>query len=146
MKKYELEIRQPQHLSEQDAEVLGVFEGNEILSQFDEMNWRRHWLSQLEMNGAITAFTVTNTATQQNLRLSLNAYAASEQLAFKLESDIEIITPQKNLFGLLTLNTKDYVTFKQLSLEEARAHLLNFLDGQLDTLKNHYKESLLSSA
>lgn len=142
MKKYELEIRHPQHLSEQDAEALGLFESKEILSQFDAINWRRQLVSQLEMNGAITSFTVTDTATQQCLRLSLNAYSASDQLAFKLDSDIEIVTPQKNLFGLITLKNKDYVAFKQLSLGQARAYLNHFLDGQFDTLKDSYKTTL----
>ncbi|MCG2609449.1 MULTISPECIES: hypothetical protein [unclassified Acinetobacter] len=139
MKKYELEIRHPQHLSEQDAEALGLFESTEILSQFDAINWRRQLVSQLEMNGAITTFTVTDTDTQQSVRLSLNAYSASDQLAFKLDSDIEIITPQKNLFGLVTLKNKDYVAFKQLSLDQARAYLNHFLNGQLETLKDSYK-------
>lgn len=142
MKKYELEIRHPQHLSEQDAEALGLFESTEILNQFDAINWRRQLVSQLEMNGAITSFTVTDTATQQCLRLSLNAYSASDQLAFKLDSDIEIVTPQKNLFGLITLKNKDYVAFKQLSLGQARAYLNHFLDGQFDTLKDSYKTTL----
>lgn len=142
MKKYELEIRHPQHLSEQDAEALGLFESKEILSQFDAINWRRQLVSQLEMNGAITSFTVTDTATQHCLRLSLNAYSASDQLAFKLDSDIEIVTPQKNLFGLITLKNKDYVAFKQLSLGQARAYLNHFLDGQFDTLKDSYKTTL----
>ncbi|MFH7766679.1 hypothetical protein [Acinetobacter sp. BSP-28] len=139
MKKFELEIRHPQHLSEQDAEALGLFERTEILSQFDAINWRRQLVSQLEMNGAITSFTVTDADTQQCLRLSLNAYSASDQLAFKLESDIEIVTPQKNLFGLITLKHKDYVAFKQLSLDQAKAYLNHFLNGQLDTLKDNYK-------
>ncbi|MDN5513584.1 hypothetical protein [Acinetobacter sp.] len=139
MKKYELEIRHPQHLSEQDAEALGLFKSTEILSQFDAINWRRQLVSQLEMNGAITTFTVTDTDTQQSVRLSLNAYSASDQLAFKLDSDIEIITPQKNLFGLVTLKNKDYVAFKQLSLDQARAYLNHFLNGQLETLKDSYK-------
>lgn len=142
MKKYELEIRHPQHLSEQDAEALGLFESSEILSQFDAINWRRQLVSQLEMNGAITSFTVTDSDTQQCLRLSLNAYSASDQLAFKLESDIEIITPQKDFFGLITLKNKDYVAFTQLSLEQARAYLNHFLDGQLDILKESYKTTL----
>ena len=145
MKKYELEIRHPQHLSEQDAEALGLFESTEILSQFDAINWRRQLVSQLEMNGAITSFTVTDTDTQQCLRLSLNAYSASDQLAFKLDSDIEIVTPQKNLSGLITLKNKDYVAFKQLSLGQARAYLNHFLDGQFDTLKDSYKTTLEKS-
>lgn len=139
MKKFELEIRHPQHLSEQDAEALGLFERTEILSQFDAINWRRQLVSQLEMNGAITSFTVTDTDTQQCLRLSLNDYSVSGQPAFKLDSDIEIITLQKNLFGLLTLKNKDYVAFKQLSQDQGRAYLNHFLNGQLDTLKDNYK-------
>ena len=96
----------------------------------------------MPLSGAITSFTVTDTATQQCLRLSLNAYSASDQLAFKLDSDIEIVTPQKNLFGLITLKNKDYVAFKQLSLGQARAYLNHFLDGQFDTLKDSYKTTL----
>ncbi len=142
MKKYELEIRHPQHLSKHDAEALGLFESTEILSQFDAINWRRQLVSQLEMNGAITTFTVTDSDTQQCLRLSLNAYSASDQLAFKLDSDIEIITPQKDLFGLITLKNKDYVAFTQLSLDQARAYLNFFLNGQLDLLKNSYTSTL----
>jgi len=139
MKKYELEIRYPQHLSEEDAEALGLFESTEILNQFDAINWRRQLVSQLEMNGAITAFTVTNTDTQQCLRLSLNAYSASNQLAFKLDSDIEVIIPQKELFGLLTLKNKDYVAFKQLSLDQARTYLNHFVNDQLEPLQDSYK-------
>lgn len=59
MKKYELEISYP-HQEEDEAEQLGSLSAEEILSTFKSINWQQLRILQLQMQAAITTFTVTD--------------------------------------------------------------------------------------
>ena len=142
MKKFDLEVRYSHHLNENDAERLGQMSGADILTQFDKISWRQQQVRQLQMDGVSASFTLTDQTTHQSLRLTLNGYSKTNQLEFKIDSDLQIIIPQKDLFGLITRQTKDYIAFKQLSLSSARAYLVNFLAGNIDILETDYKKSL----
>ncbi|OTG83930.1 hypothetical protein [Acinetobacter sp. ANC 4648] len=142
MKKFNLDVRYPHHLNENDAEQFGKMNGIDALIKFDGINWRQQQVRQLQMDGASASFTVTNQISKQSLRLTLNGYSKTSQLEFKIDSDIQIIVQQKDLFGLITRKTKDYITFRQLSLTTVRTYLIDFLDGQIEVLEEYYKNSL----
>ncbi|OTG64790.1 hypothetical protein [Acinetobacter silvestris] len=139
MKKFNLEIRYPHHLSEHDAEQFGQMDGIDVLIKFDGIKWRQQQIRQLQTDGANASFTVTDQTSKQSLRLTLNGYSKTNQLEFKIESDIQVIHHQKDLFGLITRKTKDYIAFKQLSLTTVRMDLLDFLEGRIEVLEKNYK-------
>ena len=69
---------------------------------------------------AITRFIVTDAYTEQTLRITLDAFAQTQQLEFKIESDIPVLIPRKDVFGLVTRNITDAVSFKQLTLTRVK--------------------------
>ena len=142
MKKFDLEVRYSHHLNENDAEQLGQMSGADILTQFDKISWRQQQVRQLQMDGVSASFTLTDQTTHQSLRLTLNGYSKTNQLEFKIDSDLQIIIPQKELFGLITRKSKDYIAFRQLSLKSARDYLLAFTEGKFEILETDYKKSL----
>ncbi len=141
MTKFELEIRYPQHLNASDAEQLGIMTAEDVLSQFDAVPWRRLQMQQLRMEGSSTSLTITGQQPRQSVRLTMNAYTDSDQLEFRMESDIEIVTSKKDMFGLLNRKIKDYVAFKKLNQDQAREYLKNFVDGQVELLTQKYQQN-----
>lgn len=142
MKNFDLEIRYSHHLKEDDTKQFEPMTSEEVLLKFDRLPWRQQQVIQLQIDGVSASFTLTNPTSEQSLRLTLDGYSATDQLQFKIDSDLQIIIPQKDLFGLITRKTKDYIAFKQLSLSSARAYLLNFLEGNIESLETDYKQSL----
>jgi hypothetical protein len=141
MTKFELEIRYPQHLNASDAEQLGTMTAEDVLSQFDAVPWRRLQMQQLRMEGSSTSLTITGQQPRQSMRLTMNAYTDLDQLEFRMESDIEIVTSKKDMFGLLNRKIKDYVAFKKLNQDQAREYLKNFVDGQMELLTQQYQQN-----
>lgn len=137
MKKYELEISYP-HQEEDEAEQLGSLSAEEILSTFKSINWQQLRILQLQMQAAITAFTVTDSDTEQSIQITLNELAPSGQLEFRLESDIEV-EAQHKILGLFSLKNKDYVSFRNLTMSQVQQYLMTFLNEDLDSLKNQYQ-------
>ncbi|MBP7899855.1 MAG: hypothetical protein KAZ51_01170, partial [Acinetobacter sp.] len=56
-----------------------------------------------------------------------------------------VIIPKKDVFGLVTRKTKDMVSFRQLSLARAKDYLIAFLNREIATLEEMYKENLAKS-
>ncbi|WP_291396881.1 hypothetical protein [Acinetobacter sp.] len=120
MNEFELKIRYPHHTNRNDIEHLGAFDSATILMKFDEVGWRQQLVRQLQLDGAITSFIVTDAYTEQTLRITLDAFAQTQQLEFKIESDIPVLIPRKDVFGLVTRNITDAVSFKQLTLTRVK--------------------------
>ena len=139
MKKYELEISYP-HQEEDEAEQLGSLSAEDILSTFKSINWQQLRILQLQMQAAITTFTVTDPETEQSIQITLNELAPSGQLEFKLESDIEVAGHHR-ILGLFSLKSKDYVSFHSLGMPQIQQYLLTFLNSDLDSLKNQYQSA-----
>jgi hypothetical protein len=139
---YHLEIRYPQHISDADTQRFEQLDALDIESKFDAMNWHRQWVLQLELESHDSSFMVTDLSSGKSIRLSLKCYANMETLCFKLDSDIEMVTSRRDLFGLIKLKHKDYVGFEGLSLLEARHYLSQFLSQQFDGLIDHYQATL----
>ena len=145
MNEFELKIRYPHHVNRNEIDHLGAFDLATILTKFDEMAWRQQLIRQLQLNGWDTSFIVTDGYSGQTLSITLDAFAKSQQLEFKLESDIPVIIPKKDVFGLVTRKTKDMVSFRQLSLARAKDYLIAFLNREIATLQEMYKENLAKS-
>lgn len=143
MKIFDLVIHSPKNLQEGGDEVWGELAAINALIKFDSIHWQQQRVRQLQFNGNNTSFTATDLETHYSLRLTLNAFSASEHLEFRVESDIPVIIPQKDVFGLITRKTKDYIGFKKIDFSTARQYLLFFLNGEIEVLAQHYKSSKL---
>lgn len=142
MNEFELKIRYPHQMNHNDIDHVGTFDLATILTKFDEMAWRQQLVRQLQLNGADTRFIVSDHRTEQTISITLDAYAKSQQLEFKLDSDIPVIIPKKDLFGLVTRKSKDSISFKQLSLARVKDYLIAFLNRDIESLEERYKEKL----
>ncbi|GAA5632076.1 hypothetical protein Acal02_02724 [Acinetobacter calcoaceticus] len=142
MNQFELKIRYPHQMNRNEIDAMGTFDLTTILSKFDEMSWRQQLVRQLQLNGADTSFIVTNLDTDQTLAITLDAYAKSQQMEFKLDSDLVVIVPKKDVFGLVTRKTKETIAFKQLSLARAKDYLIAFLNRDIVILEEKYKDNL----
>jgi hypothetical protein len=142
MNQFELKIRYPHQMNRNEIDAMGTFDLTTILSKFEEMSWRQQLVRQLQLNGADTSFIVTDLDTEQTLAITLDAYAKSQQLEFKLDSDLVVIVPKKDVFGLVTRKTKETIAFKQLSLARAKDYLIAFLNRDIAILEQKYKDNL----
>ncbi|NIE98067.1 hypothetical protein F3J02_16545 [Acinetobacter sp. Tr-809] len=142
MNEFELKVRYPHQMNHNDIDHVGRFDLATILTKFDEMAWRQQLVRQLQLNGADTSFIVSDHQTEQTISITLDAYAKSQQLEFKLDSDIPVIIPKKDLFGLVTRKSKYSISFKQLSLARAKDYLIAFLNRDIESLEQRYKENL----
>lgn len=142
MNQFELKIRYPHQMNRNEIDAMGTFDLTTILSKFEEMSWRQQLVRQLQLNGADTSFIVTDLDTDQTIAITLDAYAKSQQLEFKLDSDLVVIVPKKDVFGLVTRKTKETIAFKQLSLARAKDYLIAFLNRDIAILEQKYKDNL----
>jgi len=142
MNQFELKIRYPHQMNRNEIDAMGTFDLTTILSKFEEMSWRQQLVRQLQLNGADTSFIVTDLDTDQTIAITLDAYAKSQQLEFKLDSDLVVIVPKKDVFGLVTRKTKETIAFKQLSLARAKDYLIAFLNRDIAILEEKYKDNL----
>ncbi|KYQ85069.1 hypothetical protein AWW72_06125 [Acinetobacter sp. NRRL B-65365] len=142
MNQFELKIRYPHQMNRNEIDAMGTFDLTTILSKFEEMSWRQQLVRQLQLNGADTSFIVTDRDTDQTLAITLDAYAKSQQLEFKLDSNLVVIVPKKDVFGLVTRKTKETIAFKQLSLARAKDYLIAFLNRDIVILEEKYKDNL----
>ena len=138
MAQFDIEIRHPHHASDNELELVHVKSIAEVSTAFDAMHWFNLQLLLLQLQGRQAYFMVTNPESSQSIKISLNELSTSDSLEFVLQSDIEVISEQREVFGLFKRKTKDYVEFKQLNLRKAHEYLDRFLNGQLDALKQQY--------
>lgn len=143
MKKFDLVIHTPKNLQEGGDEFFAKLTAIQALIKFDSISWRQLLVRQLQFNSDNVSFTITDLENQQTLRLSLNSFSMLDDLEFKIESDLAMIVPQKDIFGLITRKTKDYIFFKELDMTMARQYLLCFLNGEVQQLEQFYQQSKL---
>lgn len=139
MKRYEVEISYP-HKDKEEGVQLENLAAEEVLEKFHSLNWSQLLILQLQMQADSTTFTVTDSESEQSIQISLNEFAASHQLEFKLDSDIEV-AGEKNLFGLFSYKAKDYVSFRELSLKQVQSILNSFVSGEIESIKQQYQHS-----
>ena len=109
-----------------------------IIANFEKINWHQQRIQQLQMDGKSSIFNVTHNESQEYLKITLNAFSESEQFEFKLESNIQLIFPQRELFGLMTRKNKETFVIKQGNLEQALQSLHAFLNQDKPALETLY--------
>lgn len=141
MDSFDLKIRYPHHIDLKDVEQLGTLNTIGILTRFDRMGWKRQLSRWLQLNGASPTFTITDEKTEQTIEIVLNTYRSFQELNFIVKTDIPAVVAKKQIFGLVTLQAKEKVHFKQLSLVQVKTYLTAFLKQDTDALVRYYQES-----
>lgn len=112
-----------------------------IIANFEKINWRQQRVLQLQMDGQSSIFHVIHNESHEYLKMTLNAFSESEQFEFKIESNIQLIFPQRELFGLLTRKNKEVFVIKRGNLEQALQSLQAFLNQDKQQLEHIYLKS-----
>ncbi|AZM39649.1 MULTISPECIES: hypothetical protein [unclassified Acinetobacter] len=141
MDSFDLKIRYPHHIDLKDVEQLEALNTIGVLTRFDKMGWKKQLSRWLQLDGASPTFTITDEKTEQTIEIVLNTYGSSQELNFIVKTDIPVVVPKKQIFGLVTRQAKEKVHFKQLSLVQVKAYLTAFLKQDTDTLIRYYQES-----
>lgn len=141
MDSFDLKIRYPHHIDLNDVEQFGTLNTIGILTKFDRMDWKQQLSRWLQLDGASPTFTITDEKTRQTIEIVLNTYKSSQELSFIVKTDIPVVVPKKQIFGLITLQIKETVQFKQLSLVQVKSYLTAFLKQDTDALVRYYQQS-----
>ena len=112
-----------------------------VLHQFETFRWWQYRSLQLQLSGVYTSFTISALETGQTVRFTLLSDSKSEHIELMMESDIVVLVPKKDLFGLVTRRIKDYITFERITLSQAKEYLALFVYNDIAKLEEHYKNS-----
>lgn len=82
---------------------------------------------------------MTNQETEQSLQIKLNELSAKANLAFQINTDIKVDVQKNNLFGLIKFKSKDYVAFREMSLQSTLNCLTAFLNNDIECLVQEYQ-------
>ena len=146
MKKFEVEIHFPGRKNVLDSEVSPNNSTQDVLAKFESLNWRRLRILQLQMDGSNSTFTVSNQESGEYLHITLNAFSPHDALDFKLESNIQLMVPFKDLFGLITRKSKSVLSYKSIGLEQLSHYLTAFVTGDSDQIREHYMQLVQNKA
>lgn len=142
MKNFEVEITLSEGNGAEQTESFESQDINLILRKFFNINWRRQLLKQLQQMESESTFSVMNVETEQYISITLNAHSTQTEPQFHIDSNIEFSVVSKELLGLLK-RTKNYtVIYKNLNQSQVIEQLSVFLDGQVDSMIEHYKQLL----
>lgn len=140
MKKFEVEIHFPGRKNVLDSELSPDNTIQDVLAKFDSLNWRGLRILQLQMDGSNSTFTITNQETEEYLHITLNAFSVGDALEFRLESNIAMMVPFKDLFGLITRQAKYVLAYKSIGLEQLTRYVTAFLQGENGQMKEYYMQ------
>jgi len=140
MSNFEIHIQYPNHTNEHDMERFSNLEIAEVLTKFESISWRRQRVVQLQLEGLSTMFKVIHPTSNEFLTITLNAYAKTEDFEFKVESNITLIIPQRELFGLMTRKNKALFAIKQSTLEQIKTSLIAFLNQDRVALEDIFTQ------
>ncbi|CEI52938.1 hypothetical protein [Acinetobacter bereziniae] len=85
-------------------------------------------------------FKVIHPTSNEFMTITLNAYAKTEDFEFKVESNITLIIPQRELFGLMTRKNKALFAIKQSTLEQIKTSLTAFLNQDRVALEDIFTQ------
>ena len=142
MNEFDLKIRYPHQTGRNDADHLGAFDIDTILKKFDAVAWRQQLIRQLQLDGVSPSFIVSNERSGHTLHIILDAFANTQHLEFKLETNIPVLIAKKDVFGLITRKAKDTISFNHLTLNRAKEYLIAFMNGEIEELEALYRDSL----
>lgn len=143
MSVFNVEIEYPIHINGQDKVLFADVMDSDVLFYLDQMKWRQYRLLQLQTIGHKTVFNVSCLEQEHEIRLTLLETTESGRIELKFETNIVILEPKKDLFGLMTRQVKDYVRFDRLTIEDARHYLTCIMLHNVDAVVHAYKSDPL---
>lgn len=149
MSTYNIDIQYPLYVNGNDITLYTDLENGEVAENFEAFKWWEYRSLQLKLSSIQTRFAVTCKDSGYTVRFTILDQSTTGQVEVKLESDLAIVKPKKELFGLVTLKVKDYITFDRLSLDQAKTYLHLFLTNKIEALEDEYKnmsKKVLSAA
>lgn len=138
MRKFEVEIDLP-------AQELEEFETGDIRyihAKFYGINWRRLFLMQAQVKNAEVSFAVLDIDTEQYLQVQLNLQANNAEPVFEIQSNIPVMTENKEFLGFFTRKKKQDLVYKNLTQTQVAEQLSLFLHGQVTEMSEQYKQLL----
>ncbi len=138
MSKFEVEINLPG----QNTISFEIDDIDQIQAKFYGINWRRIYLSSLQANGAEISFAVLNTETQQYLDIQLNAQSNQTEPVFQIESNIQVVTENKEFLGFLTRKKHHDLIYKNLNQAKVSEQLSLFLNEEIEVMTEQYRQLL----
>ena len=141
MSNFDLQIQYPNHADDRDLERYENIEITILETKFDSISWRKQRVLQLQFDGKNTVFKVTNRDSNEYLIVSLNAFSKSEDFEFKVESNVQLVFLQRELFGLMTRKNKEIFNLKYATLEQAKESLSSFISQDYRALEHIFIRS-----
>ena len=141
MSNFDLQIQYPNHADDRDLERYENIEITMLETKFDSISWRKQRVLQLQFDGKNTVFKVTNRDSNEYLIVSLNAFSKSEDFEFKVESNVQLVFLQRELFGLMTRKNKEIFNLKYATLEQAKESLSSFISQDYRALEHIFIRS-----
>lgn len=141
MSTYNIDIEYPIYVNGNEITLYTDLENGEVAENFETFKWWEYRSLQLQLSGVQTRFSVACKKSGHTLHFTILDQSTTGQVEVKMESDLAIVTPKKELFGLVTLKIKDYITFERLGLDQAKTFLHLFLMGKIDLLETEYKNA-----
>ncbi|NAR17542.1 hypothetical protein GPS63_04345 [Acinetobacter haemolyticus] len=141
MDNFDLKIRYLHHIDLKDVDQFEALNTIGVLTRFDRMAWKQLLSRWLQLDGATPTFTITDGNTEHTIEIILNTYSSSQELSFIVKTDIAVVVPKKQVFGLITFQAKERIHFNQISLAQVKTYLTAFLKQDTDTLVRYYQQS-----
>lgn len=142
MKTFEIEISLPAQGHFPKTESFETSDITQIQEKFYSIQWRRIFITQLQLENAEVSFAVVDVDTQQYLHIQLNTQSTNVEPAFLIDSNIQCIVENKEFFGMFTRKKNYEVIYKNLSQNQVFEQLDLFLNGQIEKMTEQYKQLL----
>ena len=140
MKIFEVEISLPMQNESSNTKSFETGDINQIQAAFYNINWRRIFLTQIQLQNTETSFAVVDTDTQQYLHIQLNTQSTKADPVFQIDSNIQLVIEDKEFLGFITRKKKYDVVYKNLNQNQVSEQLGLFLNGQIESMTDQYKQ------
>ena len=136
MRKFDVEISLPS----QAVESFEAEDIEQIRAKFYAINWRRLFLTQLQVADSDISFAIQDTETELYLHIQLNTQSSKAEPVFQIDSNIQLTVESKEFLGFLTRKKKYDVVYKNLNQTQVSEQLSLFLNGQIDAMTEQYRQ------
>ena len=142
MKTFEIEINLPAQGHFPRKESFETHDITQIQGKFYSIQWRRIFLTQLQLENSEISFAVVDIDTQQYLHIQLNTQSTKAEPVFEIDSNIQFIVENKEFFGMFTRKKQYEVIYKNLNQNQVSEQLDLFLNGHIEEMTEQYKQLL----
>ena len=142
MKTFEVEISLPAQGHFSRTESFETTDVTQIQAKFYSIQWRRIFLTQLQLENEEVSFAVVDIDTQQYLAIQLNTQSTKAEPVFQIDSNIQMIVENKEFFGMFTRKKQYELIYKNLTQSQVSEQLDLFLRGDIEQMTEQYKQLL----